>query len=395
MTNLYRFLWHPLFDLGDIGGHPPHETSTELPSEVQRAAHHPAGSVVQAPTGDVQLTADSDVQPDAQEFGNTNSARGNESSSSCQQEDSCKQLITAGMIDDDRSFPKQKPESKVHVCLIEFVRASGIGMLIGKVPAEEIEEGLRRIDATVEDLVAFLKQYSTHWKQAPVTWDHLLVSFRRWVDDPRTRSEIQARIFFRAAEEERLQSTLRHERAMAKPAPFCDAVLLLGGVSIPWPLKARLERTGELISPNELKVRAGAWKRCPACLDQGKCGLAIDRDLRRCNCAAGEEVSHLSGPMWPEREIERVHADSRSLIAAACYAIDRPFVGDAVAEAEVLDDGNVLEIRPTASHLKTDTIHEDDIYAALRRVRLVRQVWLLGSPGRLTRPQYRPEYIVQ
>ena len=116
---------------------------------------------------------------------------------------------------------------------------------------------------------------------------------------------------------------------------------------IPAALRARLERTGEMISPRALEAQARAWKRCTECDDLGTLGSAIDRTLAFCACMAGIEAIYRDGADWCERETARVHADAKSLLVAAT---DSPHGGSylsiQLSESLVEDDGAKITIRP-------------------------------------------------
>jgi hypothetical protein len=130
---------------------------------------------------------------------------------------------------------------------------------------------------------------------------------------------------------------------METPMPIAGAAALVK-CAVPWPLQARFERTGEPVSPIELERQAKAWHRCAACRDSGTTGSTIDSDFRFCGCAAGIEAQHRDGADWPARETERVHAGAKALLVAACRALNRQFTGDAMEDADVVDDGDTLEI---------------------------------------------------
>lgn len=108
------------------------------------------------------------------------------------------------------------------------------------------------------------------------------------------------------------------DQPMPAPQAYSRIQSHMEGRGVPLPLKARLERARELISPNELARQISVWKRCPDCRDEGTLGSAIDRDLRFCGCPAGIETSYRGGADWAEREIARVHADAKSTLVAAC-----------------------------------------------------------------------------
>jgi hypothetical protein len=145
---------------------------------------------------------------------------------------------------------------------------------------------------------------------------------------------------------------------------------------IPRPLQLRLNRTGELISPNELERQIRNWQRCSQCHDEGKLGNAIDRTLRFCPCAAGTELRYTDGENWPAKEIERVHADAKSLLVAACHATKHPFTADAFENSEVLDGIDQIDI-----HLpgKTFKIPGEDLRDAVARLGWQRRIIIHGG----------------
>ena len=161
--------------------------------------------------------------------------------------------------------------------------------------------------------------------------------------------------------------------------PIAEAVALVQTV-IPWPLRARLVRTGEAVSPNELERQAKAWHKCAACGDSGTTGTAIDSNLRFCGCAAGIEAQYRDGADWPEREIGRVHAGAKALLVAACRALNLQFAGDALQDADVVDDGETLEITP-ATIADAVCVTDADVKKALGRVRWQRVVRIVRSPA--------------
>lgn len=370
ITNRYAFLWHPLFDGGDVQSAAPPELRPQEGGDVQPNAHHDEEEEVQLPASDEQQTAPGDVQPAARELCHGNFVQRIASSSPQSQPGA---VLTADPSDED-PFSKKAPKSPVRECLMEFVRASGIEMPVGQMPVNEIAEGLASIGATMADLVNLLKEYAGRWKDAPASWRHVLVSFQHWAADPKTHEAIRTRLVRQAIEQQLLQEKLERQRAMSTPVSYRDALAKLGGVRIPWPLEARLERTGALISPNELAGQREAWRRCRDCRDTGALGNAIDKDLRFCSCSAGEEACYRDGASWPEQEVARVHADARSLLVATCYSLEMSFTGDAIAAAEVTDDGSLLAIIPMAWHAQIRSIREGELRQVLGRIGWERSV---------------------
>ena len=378
LANLYTFLWHPLFDSGEGQSPALHDPLPDRSSDVQPDAHHARGKEVQVPARDVQPSAPGEGQSAAREFCTESFVQRIGSSSGEHQPEA--PTLTAEPVDDEPSS-KKSTHTTVCECLTAFVRASGIEMPLGRMPVDEIADGLSRIEASINDLVGFLKNYAGHWRDAPATWHHVLVSFRRWTADPKTHRAICRRFALQEANERERRARIEHERTLNTPTDYSVAVALLGQVRIPWPLQARLERTGALISPRHLANQAREWQPCPKCHDTGSLGNAIDGDLAFCDCSTGEEVRYRHGTTWPEKEIARVHSDARSLIAAACYELGMAFTGDAVAEAEVRDDGAVIEIVPTIWHIQIDAITLSDVERALGRIRWKRRLEIKQYAG--------------
>ena len=84
---------------------------------------------------------------------------------------------------------------------MEFVRATGIEVPTGRMPVNEIADGLASIRATMTDFADFLKDYAGRWIGAPATWTHVLVSFRRWAAfhrfaHPITKYSLEFSVFY-------------------------------------------------------------------------------------------------------------------------------------------------------------------------------------------------------
>jgi hypothetical protein len=150
----------------------------------------------------------------------------------------------------------------------------------------------------------------------------------------------------------------------------------LAGRGVPRPVKARLERTGEQISPNALEAAIRGWKRCAHCGDGGTVGNELDRTLAFCACAAGIEAGYDKGACWPTEETARVHANVKSLLVAACFAVEQPFVADAIGDSEVTDDGETLRIALPAAHFG---ICEADVRPAAERLGWQRRIVITGG----------------
>jgi hypothetical protein len=108
----------------------------------------------------------------------------------------------------------------------------------------------------------------------------------------------------------------------------------------------RLLRLGDFISPNAIIEHCGTLTKCEAC-DRGLVGNAIDRTLSYCSCMWGVELEH-ANPGWPECEIERVHSNEQSLMAAACRELAMPFTADGIEAGGVNETADTVTIHPAA-----------------------------------------------
>jgi hypothetical protein len=182
-----------------------------------------------------------------------------------------------------------------------------------------------------------------------------------------------------------------------QPMPWLQAfgriqyrVSSVGG-DIPLPLRARFRRSGELIAPNELERQIFGWQSCHECHDEGTVGNAIDRNLQFCCCPAGTEAQQLpteselakpkegrfhKGADYPDREIERVNADAKTLLVAACQAVYCPFTADAIEDSEVTDDSQTLKIHLSDRQFG---IVEGDIRRAAERQGWQRRIAITGG----------------
>jgi hypothetical protein len=176
---------------------------------------------------------------------------------------------------------------------------------------------------------------------------------------------------------------------------------VIQGRGVPRPLKARLERTAELISPNALAAAIRGWNRCPECQDSGMVGTALDKTLAFCSCAAGMEAQHSpldrelkkpeaerfhKGPEYCQQTVERVQESAKSLLLAACSAIELRFSADIIADSHVSDDGEMLEIHVPDTHFAID---QDDVCKALGRLKQQRRIVITGG-RQVRRPQPVP-----
>jgi hypothetical protein len=191
-------------------------------------------------------------------------------------------------------------------------------------------------------------------------WALYLTDAKNWCEANRSKRE--------AAQRERREEETRREarkRAMETPVPVAEAVTVINAVIDrpawalsdrfwpPAPLQWRLERTGELIAPVELRRQARAWKRCVECEDCGTLGNTIDKDLRFCTstCTAADELRLRKGEEYPVDEIARVNADMKSLMIEACRLQHRDVTGDALEQSEVVETTGAIEIRTNRNNL--------------------------------------------
>ena len=194
------------------------------------------------------------------------------------------------------------------------------------------------------------------------------------------------------------------ERPIEPTKAFGRIQASIGAAPFRRPLRARLERTGELISPAALKAAILGSKYCPECQDRGLLGTALDRTLRFCSCPAGTEAAFEPtpadlakpaaaerfhrGPDWPAAETARVHADPKSRLVDACHDIGRPFAGDAIEASAVIDTGEVLEIRLPPDRF--GVLVESDVRAALARLGWQRRIAITGGPQAKQQPAAAP-----
>jgi hypothetical protein len=191
-----------------------------------------------------------------------------------------------------------------------------------------------------------------------------------------------------AEEKRRIDDEIAHERQQAaeaaavaeldQPMPALQAFARIQTrvPALPRVLKARLTRTGELISPNALEAQARGWKRCPNCHDGGMIGDAIDKTLVFCGCPAGIEEMCIKGADWPAQEMARVHADAKSLLVAACHTVGCLFTADAITDSKVSAGGGVLEIRLPDGHFGID---HGDVRNAAERLKWQRRIVITGG----------------
>lgn len=189
----------------------------------------------------------------------------------------------------------------------------------------------------------------------------------------------------KAAEE--AAAAVEADRPMAALEAYVRIRAGIQGRGVPRPLKGRLERTGELISPNALEAAIRGWKRCPSCQECGLLGTAIDRDLRFCACPAGIEESYRKGADWPAEEIARVHGSAKSILVAACCAIGLQFAADVITDAEVTDNGETLQVYASDRYFRTT---EGDVCAAVARLGWQRRILITGGLDAKRQPVAAP-----
>jgi hypothetical protein len=268
---------------------------------------------------------------------------------------------------------------------IRAARAAGAG-----VPLEQIGSPDREI--TTQILAAFSDgaDFET-WLESTVirgvarkaksaTWGLFLTDAKNQAEDLRLKreSEEKRERDWQIEQERRQEEEFQHQTTMHTLMLVGEAAALVGRV-VPWPLRSELERTRELISPKDLEACARDWKRCDVCHDDGAIGNLIDKTLAFCGCVAGIEAQYRDGADWPARETERVHTGVKALLVEACRELNRQFAGDALEAANVIDDGENLEITP-ATAADAICVTDADVKEALGRVRWQRVVRII-RPG--------------
>jgi len=413
-SNRYVFLWHPIF-------------------EVQSTALQDDGTEVQDSALEVQDPVQNsilEVQPTARESCNSFLNSVKESSS---QSAAMPPTQLADASDDEDALPQKAnpktntpealpvPEASARVAavpqkdetengreaLIEttreqlrLARASGLRMYGFteadiRPPDRTITKAILGVFQDYADFVVWLEttlRRGLARKAKDTRWGLYLSDAKNHAEDialARERDE-KRRIDDQIARERQQAAEAEAVAEMDQPMSLIQAYgriqVRMEGRKIPRWLAARLKRTGELISANELMRQICAWKRCPNCNDCGMVGNAIDRDLRFCSCQAGVEEAYGKGADWPANEIGRVHADAKSLLVAASHAIAAAFTADAIEAAEITDADGRLEIRLPVGHLGID---EGDVRKALKRLKWERQISITG--GRQPQPASKPE----
>jgi hypothetical protein len=385
-SNVYRFLWHRIF-------------------EVHYAAHQDGNLEVRDSPLEVQDRVKNGplkVQPTALESCPSLNFVKDESSSETAAP--VQKLATAETTDDDAptSQRTKSPNSQDRDRLVEdaraqlqMARAAGMSVTGGisqetlaqvRKPDREITVQILEAFSDYDDFQAWLPKTVSGGlarKAKSATWGLYLADAKNQSEDLRFKrlarekrdQDWQIELERRRAVEAAAIAEL--DQAMPAAQAYSRIQVRMEGRGVPVPLKARLERTGELISPNDLGRQILGWKRCPDCHDEGALGNAIDRDLRFCGCPASIEASYRDGADWPEREIARVHADTKSLLVAACHAVGSLFAADAIAGCRVRDSGDKLEIHLPDGHIGID---QCDISKASERLKWDRRI--LTSGGR-------------
>jgi hypothetical protein len=341
LANRYVFLWHPLFDGGEVQSTALPEQIPQESGEVQPDARHEGGEEVQLPASDVQPAAPGDGQPTAHELCNRNSGHRIASSSA---ESQTGEAVAPEPTDDD-PVSKKTPEPPIREYLMEFVRATGIEVPTGRMPVNEIADELARIRATMTDFVDFLKDYAGRWIGAPATWTHVLVSFRRWAADPKTHGAIRTRVAWEEAEKRQRQVDSARQRAIDAPVSCRDTPALLGepqreehpfakppvAVPPPWPKRPPSPRTAVVACDG------GSFGPCKHC--SGRRYLLIDTGTElvdgeklktiaasACGCSKGREIG-----LGRLAAIERDEAKQRG---PGWIAAHRPFDHPAISVAQ-------------------------------------------------------------
>ena len=347
LPNLYRFLWHPIF-------------------EVQPTAHQEGDLEVQDSTLEVQdsvIKGPLKVQPTAHKSCTSMNYVSRISSSSALEAENVAQPDDDPKINsknqnqhpDPEAFEKRVGELQR---MLQLSRAESLN-----IPVEQIAAPDRTITVKILEVFADFADAQT-WVEKDTIRRGLARKSRSsmwglWLEDAKN-SEVQIRLDREAAEEEEAESRIQAaeeaeaEQIRSTPMPAAQAIDVLVADAAekgpktwipPWALKAKLERTNEYVSPDELLRLAKTWKRCTGCRDVGRVGSPIDRDLRWCSCPAAVEARYRDGDNWPELEIARVHASTKSLLIAACRELGSYFSADVVESAEVVDDGKQISIR--------------------------------------------------
>ena len=160
------------------------------------------------------------------------------------------------------------------------------------------------------------------------------------------RLKAEQRATEEAIEDERQRAAEAAEvKLVDTPLPALQAFGLiqgrLNGHRVPAPLKAALERTGELIAPNALDAAIRGWKRCARCDDGGTVGHAFYRTLAFCTCPAGIEAAYDKGADWPTEEIARVHGSTKDKLVGAARTIS-VYLGDAIDASNLTETPSEL-----------------------------------------------------
>jgi hypothetical protein len=270
---------------------------------------------------------------------------------------------------------------------LQMARAEDLGIRLEQVqrPDRTIAERILGAFSDYADFEFWLRSTisrSLARKAKSATWGLYATDAANQAEDAareRTAADQRQAAAEAAAQRER-EAEAEAVRIMNTPMPLSEAVTHIQR-SIPEVLRAKLQRTGELVSPNGLLALARAWKRCAECDDLGTVGSAIDSTLAFCGCAAGIEASYRDGGDWPARETARVHADAKSLLIAGAEAISRcSFLAIQIAESVVEDDGATLVIRaPNETSRRMLQVDHRAIEKALVRIGWEREVRVTRS----------------
>jgi hypothetical protein len=426
ISNLYRFLYHPMFE-GEVTSTAHHrrhgevtdlsgEVTSTAPGDVPPAAHESykenlvkesSSASVEAPPEAQPAEPTDDDPPSEKGKPKTNTSAGESQLAKAEANSKAAVPTLESRVSEANTPPAieglgaelvtgvaaPNPDREALIATareqLRMARAQGLG-----IPLEQIGSPDRAI--TVQILEAF-RAYDDFQEWLKDTVRRGLARKARdsrwglYLKDAANHAEDIA--FRREAEEKRrIDGEVERERQQAEaraavaeldqPMPWLQAFgktqyrVHSAGRDIPPPLKARLKRTGEPISPNELARQIFAWRRCAQCGDSGTIGAAVDKTLAFCPCAAGIEESCSKGADWPAQEMAHVHADAKSLLAAACHAVGCLFTADTIADSKVSDGGGVLEIRLPDGHFGVD---QSDVRKAAERLKWQRRIVITGG----------------
>ena len=333
--------------------------------------------------------------------------------------------VQAETTDDDPPFFSEKenpkPEDRERLIAdaqkqLQFARASMLSIGPGEIVREVADVAPSPDRAITIQILEAFSDYADFqtWiedtirrrvaqKARDSRWGLYLADARNHAEDFKFKREAadKARRDAEIEQDRQRQVEANRVRTLDVPMPALQAFgyiqARMAGRRFPWPLKARLERTGQPISPNALEAELRCWKRCPACEDRGKLGSPIDLDLRFCDCPAGTEVQCRDGNDCLEREMGRVHVDARSILIAACEELGQILSADLLRQAAaVVDDGTSITITPGATDplskiYAKDRGTQEDFQAVFRRLQWERVVvWDRGGQDTAKPPASPP-----